>query len=60
MIGGNRDEYEDENGDEDRDAGGNGSVKVDTNGEEAEGEREPGNLISYNRGGANYARVPYE
>ena len=59
MIGGNRDEYEDENGDEDRDAGGNGSVKVDTNGEEAEGEREPG-IISYNRGGANYARVPYE
>ena len=57
MTDGNRDEYEDENGDEDRDAGGNGRVGVDENGEEAGGEREPGNLISYSRGGAKDARV---
>ena len=57
MTDGNRDEYEDENGDEDRDAGGNGRVGVDKNGEEAGGEREPGNLISYRRGGAKDARV---
>ena len=57
MTGGNRDECEDGNGDEDRDGGGNGSVKVDKNGEEAGGERKPGNLISYSRGGAKDARV---
>ena len=39
------------------DAGGNGSVKVDKNGEEAGGETEPGNLISYSRGGVKNARV---
>ena len=57
MTDGNRDAYEDENGDEDRDAGGNGSGKLDENGEQAGGEREPGNLISYSRGGAKDARV---
>ena len=42
MTDGNRGEYEHENGDEDRDAGGNGSVKEDKNREEAGGENEPG------------------
>ena len=63
MVDGNRnggrsgDEYEEENGHEDRDSGGNGSVKVDKNGEEARGEREHGNLLSYSRGGAKDTRV---
>ena len=47
----------DENRDKDWDTAGNGSVKVDTNGEEAGGEREPGNLISYSRGGAKDASL---
>ena len=47
----------DGNRDKDRGAGGNGSVKVDKNGEEAGGKREPGNLINYSRGGAKAARV---
>ena len=33
------------------------ALKVDKNGEEAGGEREPGDLISFNRGGAKDARV---
>ena len=57
MTDGNRDEYEDENGNGGRDAGGNGSVKGDKNGEETGGEREPGNLMSHSRGGAKDARV---
>ena len=53
MIDGNRNghEYEEENRHEERDGGGDGSVKVDKNGEEAGGERDPGKLTSYSRGG---------
>ena len=47
----------DENRDKDRDAGGSSSVKVDKNEEEAGGERDTRNLISYSRGGAKDARV---
>ena len=61
MTDGNRDGGKhgdrDENGHEDRDGGGNGSVKVNKNGEEAEGETEPGSLVSYSRGGVKDARV---
>ena len=55
MTDGNRDRGR--NGDEYEDGGGSGNFKEDVNGEETGGEREPGNLISYSRGGAKDARV---